>query len=57
MNYWINDNPETKDMVNTRWVVLVSEKDGGIIAAGRRDIIEGLAEVLNDKPDDWDGEV
>jgi len=53
-NYWINDNPQTKDMVNPRWVVLISEKDGGVVAAGRPDIMEGLAEVLNDKPKDWE---
>ena len=56
-NYWILDSHPLAQNANSEWIALVSEEDGGIIAVGRKDIIEGLHEVLNARPDDREGDV
>lgn len=46
-NFWIMDEPpDTDAAVNPEWVALVSEKAGGIVAIGRRDVLVSLADLL-----------
>ena len=43
-SYWVDDSSVVT--INSKWVSLVSEPSGGIIAVGRRDIIDSLAGLL-----------
>jgi hypothetical protein len=43
-SYWVDDSSVVT--INSKWVSLVSEPSGGIIAVGRRDVIISLADLL-----------
>lgn len=55
-NYWVLEAGAPL-ATNPAWVGLASEKDGGVIAVGREDVIEACVEALNARPYDWEGPV
>jgi hypothetical protein len=51
-SFWILDDPEEETKTNPEWVALVSEKAGGIVAVGRRDVLVSLCDLLETLADE-----